>query len=50
MDHLFAAYGLGASPALLKEIYASHKYEQPVKASAREITDVTFFQHIGDET
>lgn len=50
MDHLFAAYGLGASPALLKEIYASHKYEQPVKASPREITDVTFFQHIGDET
>ncbi|VDB95953.1 unnamed protein product [Peniophora sp. CBMAI 1063] len=49
MDHLFAAYGLGASPALLKEIYASHRYEQPVKSSPQEITDETFFQHIGDE-
>ncbi|KZV73347.1 hypothetical protein PENSPDRAFT_574842 [Peniophora sp. CONT] len=50
MDHLFAAYGLGASPALLKEIYASHaRYEQPIKSSPQEITDETFFQHLGDE-
>ena len=49
MDHLFAAYGLGASPALLKEIYGSHQYEQPVKSSPQEITDETFFQYLGDE-
>ncbi|KAI0312661.1 hypothetical protein OF83DRAFT_1086870 [Amylostereum chailletii] len=49
MDHLFAAFAMGASPELLKKIYSSHDYQRPVYASPEPITDANFLEHVGDE-
>ncbi|KAI0315492.1 hypothetical protein OF83DRAFT_1199907 [Amylostereum chailletii] len=49
MDHLFALYSLGGTPAALDEVYAAHDYQMPAFASPEPITGVNFLEHLGDD-